>query len=89
VKAIRVRARPADQANTAAMRLRLHPPDLRDDLVEHLRASGCLALKHGPNQIEAHLLNSISDRHDREVLAAAVGSWQEAHPQVRVDVVAR
>lgn len=71
------------------MRLRLNPANLRDDLLKHLRASGCLAVKHGPNEIEAHLLNSVSERHDREVLAAAVGSWQEAHPQVHVDVVTR
>ncbi len=89
MKTIGVRVRRADQENTAAMRLRLHPPNLRDDLLQHLRASSCLAVKHGPNEIEAHLLNSVSERHDRGVLAAAVGSWQQAHPQVRVDVVAR
>jgi hypothetical protein len=70
------------------MRLRLHPAIHRDALLEHLRGSGCLAVKHGPNEIEAHLLNSVSERHDREVLAAAVGSWQETHAQVLVEIVA-
>jgi hypothetical protein len=89
VKAIRVWARPADHLNAAVMRLRLDPSDLRDDLLDHLRASGCLALKQGTNEIEVHLLNSVSERHDRQALTGYVGSWVEAHPQARVDFVTR
>jgi hypothetical protein len=69
------------------MRLRVDPPDLRDDLLEHLRASGCLAVKEGSDEVEAHLLNSVSDRHDRETLAGYVRSWREARPRARVVVV--
>jgi hypothetical protein len=47
------------------VRLRVDPADLRDDLLEFLRASSCLGVKHGPGEIEVHLLNSVSDRHDR------------------------
>jgi hypothetical protein len=86
---MRVRAAPGRSSEYCGDAPSASPSDLRDDLLEHLGASGCLALKHGRNQIEAYLLNSVSERHDREALAAAVGSWQEAHRQVRVDVVAR
>jgi hypothetical protein len=89
VKAIRVWARRADHPNPAVMRLRLDPSDLRDHLLDHLRASGCLALKEGTNEIEVHLLNSVSERHDRQVLTGHVGSWLEAHPQTQVDFVTR
>ncbi len=50
------------------MRLKIDPPILRDDLLEFLRGSGCLALAEGSNAIETQLLNSVSDRHDRAVL---------------------
>jgi hypothetical protein len=71
------------------MRLRLGPADLRDDLLDHLRASGCLAFKQGTNEIEVHLLNSVSERHDRQALTGYVESWVEAHPQARADFVTR
>jgi hypothetical protein len=69
------------------MRLKIDPPTLRDDLLEFLRGSGCLALMEGSNAIETQLLNSVSDRHDRAVLAGLVESWRARHPEARVDVV--
>src|SRR5438045_1205877 len=57
------------RAPTRGMRVRIDPPELRDDLLEFLRASSCLGVKHGSSEIEAHLLNRVSERHDRAVLA--------------------
>jgi hypothetical protein len=71
------------------MRLKIDPPTLRDDLLGFLRASGCLALREGSNAIETQLLNSVSDRHDRAVLAGLVESWKARHSEARVDVVSR
>jgi hypothetical protein len=64
------------QQAPAAMRLKIDPPILRDDLLEFLRGSGCLALAEGSNAIETQLLNSVSDRHDRAVLTGLVESWR-------------
>jgi len=69
------------------MRLMVDPPRLRDDLLEFLRGSGCLALAEGSDAIETQLLNSVSDRHDRAVLAGLVESWRARYPEARVDVV--
>jgi hypothetical protein len=63
------------------MRLTIDPPTLRDNLLEFLRASGCLALTEGSNAIETQLLNSVSDRHDRAVLTGLVESWRAQHPR--------
>ncbi len=71
------------------MRLKVDPPTLRDDLLEFLRGSGCLALTEGSNAIETQLLNSVSDRHDRAVLAGLVESWRARHPGARIDVISR
>jgi len=54
------------------MRLRVEPVDLRDELLEFLRASSCLGVKHRANEIEVHVLNSVSDRHDCAVLTGCV-----------------
>ncbi len=62
------------------MRLKIDPPTLRDDLLEFLRGSGCLALGEGSNAIETQLLNSVSDRHDHAVLAGLVESWRARYP---------
>jgi hypothetical protein len=70
------------QQETAAMRLKIDPPILRDDL-QFLRGSGCLALAEGSNAIETQLLNSVSDRHDRAVLAGLRESWKARHPTRR------
>jgi hypothetical protein len=59
--------------------LKIDPAILRDDLLEFLRGSGCLALAEGSNAIEARLLNSVSDRHDRAVLTGLVESWRARH----------
>jgi hypothetical protein len=71
------------------MRLRIAPPTLRDDLLEFLRASGCLALLERSDAIETQLLNSVSDRHDRAVLAGLVESWKARHVEARVEVISR
>jgi len=33
-------------------------------------------VKHGPREIEVHLLNSVSERHDRAALAGYIESWK-------------
>jgi hypothetical protein len=71
------------------MRLKIDPATLRDDLLEFLRGSGCLALTEGSDVIETQLLNSVSDRHDHAVLAGLVESWKARHPAARVDVISR
>jgi hypothetical protein len=58
------------------VRLRVDPAELRDDLLESLRASSCLGVKQGSNEIEVHLLNSVSERHDRAVLLGCLESWK-------------
>jgi hypothetical protein len=73
----------------AAMRLKIDPPILRDDLLEFLRGSGCLALAEGNNAIETQLLNSVSDRHDRAVLTGLVESWRARHPDALLEVISR
>ena len=69
------------------MRLSVDPPDLRDDLLEFLRASSCLAVKREAAEIDTHLLNSVSERHDRAVLIGYVESWKARHSGARVEVV--
>ena len=70
------------------MRLRIEPARARDELPEFLRTSGCLALAVAADELETHMLNSVSDRHDRAKLACLVESWQAEHPKARVDVIA-
>jgi hypothetical protein len=77
------------QQAPAAMRLKIDPSILRDDLLEFLRGSGCLALAEGSNAIETQLLNSVSDRHDRAVLTGLVESWRARHPDALVEVISR
>ena len=48
-----------------AVCLRVDPAGLRDDLLEFLRASSCLGLRHGGREIEVYLLNNVSEGHDR------------------------
>jgi len=69
------------------VRLRVDPAELRDDLLEFLRASSCLAVKQGANEIDVHLLNSLSERHDRAVLAGCVDSWKARHGRTSVEIV--
>ena len=69
------------------MRLRVDPAELRDDLLEFLRASSCLGLRHGGREIEVYLLNSVSERHDRAVLAGYVESWKARHSDASVEIV--
>jgi len=87
VKAIRLRASRADRRTVAAVRLRVDPAELRDDLLEFLRASSCLGVKHGLSEIEVHLLNSVSERHDRAALAGYIESWKASHSDAAVEIV--
>ena len=84
--AIRLRPSRADRRSAAAVRLRVDPADLRDDLLESLRASSCLGVKQGSNEIEVHLLNSVSERHDRAVLLACVESWKAGHSKASIEI---
>ncbi len=68
------------------MRLHVDPANLRDDLLEFLRASSCLAVKHGSSEVEVHLLNSVSDRHDRAVLTGYIQEWKARHSQASVQI---
>jgi hypothetical protein len=77
------------QQAPAAMRLKIDPAILRDDLLEFLRGSGCLALAEGSNAIETQLLNSVSDRHDRAVLTGLIESWGARHPDALVEEISR
>ena len=85
VYAISARASCADPAATAAVRLRVDPPALRDDLLEFLRASSCLAVRYGENEIEAHRLDGVGERHDRAAIAAAVQGWQQQNLTATVE----
>ena len=69
------------------MRLRVDPAELRDDLLEFLRASSCLGVKQGSNEIEVHLLNSVSERHDRAALLGCVESWKAGHSNASIEIV--
>jgi hypothetical protein len=60
---------------------------LRDDLLEFLRASSCLGVKHGTNEIEVHLLNSVSERHDRAAITGCLEAWKGAHDQASFEIV--
>jgi hypothetical protein len=61
---------------------------LRDDLLEFLRASSCLGVKQGVSEIDVHVLNSVSDRHDRAVLIGCVEAWNGRHSHASVEIVA-
>ncbi len=69
------------------MRLRVEPVDLRDELLEFLRASSCLGVKHGTNEIEVYVLYSVSDRHDCAVLTECVQAWQASHSRASIEIV--
>jgi len=58
---------------------------LRDELLEFLGASSCLGV-NGSNEIEVHLLNSVSERHDRAVLTGYVEAWRVRHRQASVEL---
>jgi hypothetical protein len=69
------------------MRLRVNPPHFRDDLLALLRGSACLAVKHGTDGIDTHLLNSVSERHDRAVLAGCIEAWKARHAGADVEIL--
>ena len=47
----------------------------------------CLAVKHGPREIEVHPLNSVSERHDRAALAGYIESWKADNVHASVEIV--
>ena len=47
----------------------------------------CLGVKHGPREIEVHLLNSVSERHDRAALAGYIESWKADNIHASVEIV--
>jgi len=69
------------------LRLRVEPAELRDDLLEFLRAASCLGLKHGRSEIDVQLPNSVSERHDRAVLTGYVEAWKARHRNASVEIV--
>jgi hypothetical protein len=69
------------------VRVRVDPGELRDDLLEFLRASSCLGVKQGADEIDVHLLNSVSDRHDRAVIDGCVAAWKATHGDARVEII--
>jgi len=44
-------------------------------------------VKHGATEIEVHLLNSVSDRHDRAVLIGGLEAWTTGHSHASVQIV--
>jgi len=89
VEAIRLGLARADgRIWPAAVRVRVDPADVRDDLLEFFRASSCLGVKQGASEIEVHLLNSVSERHDRAVLVGYVEAWTARHTYASVEIVA-
>jgi hypothetical protein len=44
-------------------------------------------VKHGANEIDVHVLNSVSERHDRAVLAGYVESWKARQGRAAVEIV--
>ena len=59
---------------------------MRDDLLEFLRASSCLGVKQATNEIDVHLLNSVSDRHDRAVVNGCIEAWKARHDEASVEI---
>jgi hypothetical protein len=85
--AIRLGTPRADRTFTAAVRLRVDPADVRDDLLEFLRASSCLGVKHGSSEIEVHLLNSVSERHDHALIIRFLEAWKARHAYASVEII--
>lgn len=69
------------------MKLRLSEPTLLGELVAHLREAGFLVAVEGHGRLEADLLNSVSERYDRERLHEAIAKWRQDHPAATVEVV--
>lgn len=77
-----------NSAPRVGLRLRIDPPSLRDSLRKHLEIAGCLVNVRSSNEIEAQLLNSVSERHDHRTLVGELASWERAHSAARVELVA-
>jgi hypothetical protein len=56
---------------------------------DHLEGSGCLIRTISSSEIEAQLLNSVSERHDDQTLARLITSWRKDQPAACVDVIGR
>jgi hypothetical protein len=70
------------------MRLRVSPPELQSSLLDHLEAAGCLVHSNSGGELDAQLLNSVSDRHDHQTLRGLLESWKQANPGAQVEVIA-
>jgi hypothetical protein len=57
-------------------------------LRDHLEGSGCLVRTISSSEIEAQLLNSVSERHDDQTLARLIASWRKDQPAACVEVIA-
>ena len=68
------------------MRIRLNDAGFTDDLLEFLRRVGCLAVRIDRLTVEAHLLNSVSERYDRQELGAYLKAWQAMHPETAAEL---
>jgi len=69
------------------MRLRLSGEQLVPELADFLRFRGFLTVDRGGGELEVHLLNHVSDRHDRKAARAALAGWHELHPDTVVQEV--
>ncbi len=58
-----------------------------EERLPDLRASSCLAVKQGKDELDVHLLNSVSERHDRATLSAFAGAWQAGNSEAPVEIV--
>lgn len=70
------------------MRIQLVDPDSTDDLVAFMRKVGCLAVRIDRNTVDAHLLNSVSERYDTQEITAYLKVWQTLQPDSGAVVVA-
>jgi hypothetical protein len=44
-------------------------------------------LRQGANEIEVHLLNSVSERRDRAAITGYVEAWRTRHRRASVEIV--
>jgi hypothetical protein len=68
------------------VRVRLTDSLLGDDLLDFLRRVGCIAVRFDRHTVDAQLLNSVSDRYDRQELHAYMKVWMVLHPEAKIEV---
>lgn len=62
------------------MRVRLAASALLEGLAAHVMGRGFLVVRLDRERIDAHPLNSVSDRHDRRLLADELERSRRSHP---------